>query len=148
MVLAWGMAPERLAARSANAWEAGGAVEGWLQEDPASRRYEEAREALSRRRYRDAAEQFEEIRDRYPRSRFVADSYYWQAFSLYRDGSRRNLREAIELLDVQAREHREASTRSDADELMVRIEAQLARRGLKKKNFLSVNQSKNLKFRA
>jgi len=127
------VAPERLAARSASTWEArgegGSALESWLQEDPASRRYEEAREALSRRRYRDAAEQFEEIRDRYPRSRFVADTYYWQAFSLYRDGSRRNLRQAIELLEVQAREHGDASTRSDADWLMVRVEAQLARQG-------------------
>ena len=116
-VMASGMAPAQVAAL-ATAPEA--APEAWLQEDPASRTYQAAREALSRRRYRDAAEQFEEIRDRYPRSGYVPDSYYWQAFSLYREGSRRNLRDAIDLLEVQASEHDDASTRSDADELMVR----------------------------
>lgn len=103
--------------------------EPYLQEDPATRLYQQAREALNRRRYEDAADLFEEIRDRYPRSGYVADSYYWQAFALQREGSRSNLREAAELLREQESEHPNASTRADADALMVRIEAQLARRG-------------------
>jgi len=103
--------------------------EAWLQEDPGSELYQQARESLNRRRYAEAAEQFEEIRDRYPRSGYVADSYYWQAFALFREGGRRGLREAAELLEIQKNEHPDARTRRDADALMVRVEAQLARRG-------------------
>jgi len=99
------------------------------QEDPASRTYQAAREALSRRRFEDAAEQFAEIRSRYPNSQYVADSYYWEAFALFREGGPRQLRMAGELLAVQASDHEDASTRGDASALRVRIEAQLARRG-------------------
>jgi HEAT repeat protein len=103
--------------------------EPWIQEDPASRLYQAAREALNRRRYEEAAETFAEIRDRYPRSGYVPDSYYWQAFALYRQGGRSNLRLATELLHAQGDEYPDAATGSDADALVVRIEAQLARRG-------------------
>jgi HEAT repeat protein len=105
------------------------APEAWLQEDPGTPIYREARESLNRRRYADAAEQFAELRDEFPRSGYVADSYYWEAFSRFREGGARQLREAAELLSIQADEHPDASTRRDADALMVRIEAQLARRG-------------------
>ena len=40
--------------------------------------------ALSRRRYSDHAERFERSRDRYSSSVYVADSYYYQAFALFR----------------------------------------------------------------
>lgn len=103
--------------------------DGWLQEDPASRTYQAAREALNRRRYNEAAERFEEIRSRYPRSGYVADSYYWQAFALYREGGVRRLREAAELLAEQDADYSGAGTRIDANALLVRVEAQLARRG-------------------
>ena len=109
--------------------ERAAAPEGWLQEDPASEIYRAAREALNRRRYEEAAERFAEIRSRHPRSGYVADSYYWQAFALSREGGPAQLREAAELLSVQANEHEDASTRRDADALRVRVEAQLARRG-------------------
>jgi HEAT repeat protein len=105
------------------------APEAWLQEDPASQLYQQARESLNRRRYAEAARQFAEIRERYPRSGYVADSYYWQAFALFREGGARQLRLAAELLGVQAGEHPGARTRRDADALMVRVDAQLARRG-------------------
>ena len=100
-----------------------------LQEDPASQAYQAAREALNRRRYSDAAERFEEMRDRYASSAYVPDSYYWQAFALFREGGNGNLRRAMELLNTQAEQYIEANTRADADALMVRIEAGLARRG-------------------
>lgn len=103
--------------------------EAWLQEDPGATLYRLARELLNRRRYSEAAERFAEIRERHPRSGYVADSYYWEAFAHYREGGARRLRAAAELLSVQAREHADASTRRDADELRVRIEAELARRG-------------------
>lgn len=103
--------------------------EAWLQEDPGARLYQQAREALNRRRYARAVELFAEMREEFPRSGYVADSYYWQAFALFREGGARELRQASELLSVQRRRHSDASTRRDADALMVRIDAQLARRG-------------------
>lgn len=105
------------------------APEAWLQEDPGTRLYQSAREALNRRRYADAARQFEELRSEFPRSGYVADSYYWQAFARFRQGGARGLREAAELLEIQGEDYPDAGTRRDADALMVRIEAQLARGG-------------------
>jgi HEAT repeat protein len=110
----------------ARAWRA-----AWVdrQEDPAGRMYREAREALTRARYREAAGQFERIRASYPASAYVADSFYWEAFALSRVGNATNLRNAANLLRVQAADHARAATRADADALLVRIEAQLAQGG-------------------
>lgn len=105
------------------------APEAWDQQDPGARMYEAAREALNARRYADAARTFDELRGRFPRSAYVADSYYYQAFALSREGGRQQLQRAMELLSTQRREHPQAGTLRDADELRVRIEAQLARRG-------------------
>lgn len=105
------------------------APEPWLQEDPGAEAYAKAREALNSRRYDAAAKAFRELRRKFPESGYVPDSYYWQAFALQRQGGRNNLRRALGLLDDQREEYPGASTRSDADELRVRIDAQLARRG-------------------
>jgi len=103
--------------------------EAWLQEDPGSEAYQAARETLNRRRYRDAAAAFAALRRNHPRSGYVGDSMYWQAFALFREGGRQQLMQATELLTEQARDYANANTRQDADELRVRIEAQLASRG-------------------
>jgi HEAT repeat protein len=105
------------------------APEPWLQEDPGSRVYASARGALNAGRYHEAAEQFGELREQYPGSGYVADSYYYQAFALSRLGGRAELRQAVELLRAQAERFPDASSRGDARELTVRVEAQLARRG-------------------
>ncbi len=99
------------------------------QEDPGARLYQAARESLNRRRYAEAARRFAELREEHPRSAYVAESYYWEAFSRSREGGAGQLRQAVELLAYQQREYPEARTRRDADALRVRIEAQLARRG-------------------
>lgn len=106
-----------------------GSAETIDQEDPGARLYQSARESLNRRRYTEAAAQFEALREEHERSAYVADSYYWEAFSRYREGGQRELRRATELLRRQLRDYPDARTRRDADALMVRIEAQLARRG-------------------
>jgi HEAT repeat protein len=108
---------------------AGRAPEPWLQEDPAAKAYAAAREALNNRRYPAAAAAFAKLREDYPRSGYVPDSYYWQAFALYRRGGTNNVRAAMELLDAQQSRHPDAGTKADADELRVRLEAQLARQG-------------------
>jgi len=105
------------------------APEGWIQEDPGASSYRAAREALNQRRYQEAARAFAELRSSYPESGYVADSYYYQAFASYRQQTRQAYREAMELLAQQNGQYPEARTRSDADELRVRIESALARRG-------------------
>jgi len=101
----------------------------WLQEDPGSQAYSAAREALNARNYRQAANAFEDLRSEYPESGYVADSYYYQAFALSRTGARSDLREAQDLLRTQMERFSSAATLADARELMVRVEAQLARQG-------------------
>jgi HEAT repeat protein len=104
------------------------AVAAAQQEDPAGRAYREARDMLNRERYRDAAVQFARIRSDYPSTSYAADSYYWEAFALYREGDSEALRTAAQLLRTQASRYN-APTQTDAAELMVRIEAALAQRG-------------------
>lgn len=101
----------------------------WLQEDPGSRAYAAAREALNARRYEEAAETFARLRREFPRSVYLADSYYYQAFALSRLGSRSELRQARDLLRTQIEEHRQANTLADARELLVRVESRLAQQG-------------------
>jgi len=64
------------------------------QADVADSLYRAARQALNNNQYSRAAELFSSIRDRYPRSTYVPNTYYWQAFALYRAGSDDNLRAA------------------------------------------------------
>jgi HEAT repeat protein len=112
----------------ARAQEAEAAM-AWLQEDPGAGEYRSAREALNARRYMEAAERFARMRESFPESGYVPDSYYYQAFAMYREQSRESFRAAMALLERQRELHPRASTRADADELRVRIEAALAQRG-------------------
>ncbi len=103
--------------------------EPWLQEDPGAELYQDAREALNEGRYGRAADLFSRLRREHPRSGYVADSFYWEAFARYRQGGRDAYQRALELLAVQAERHADARTRADADELRIRVESLLARRG-------------------
>ena len=98
-------------------------------QDPGDSLYRAARQALNRDQYARAAEMFRSLRQRYPRSSYVGDSYYWEAFALYRTGSADDLRAARTALETQRRRHENASTRRDAEVLMRRIQGELARRG-------------------
>jgi TolA-binding protein len=51
--------------------------EPWAQQDPADSLYRAARRALNRNQYDRAAELFASIQQRYPRSTYTADSFYW-----------------------------------------------------------------------
>jgi HEAT repeat protein len=99
------------------------------QSDVADSVYRAARGALNQNQYTKAADLFGSIRRRYPKSTYVPNSYYWQAFALYRDGSEENLRTAREALKTQAKDYKKASTRRDADQLLTRIQGALARLG-------------------
>src|SRR2546422_1919183 len=99
------------------------------QADVADSLYRAARQALNSSQYSRAADLFSSIRDRYPRSTYVPNTYYWQAFALYRDGSDDALRAAREALRTQASRFPKATTRRDAEALLRRLQGALARLG-------------------
>ncbi|HEU4799415.1 MAG TPA: HEAT repeat domain-containing protein [Gemmatimonadales bacterium] len=101
----------------------------WLDEDPADSLYRLARESLNRGRYREALNRFQELRRKYPDSGYTPDALYWEAFALYRLGTRDNLRAATEKLAVQKERYPTAATRGDAEALQARINIVLARIG-------------------
>ncbi len=101
----------------------------WLQGDPADSVYRAGRDALSRRDFRRAADLFGQLPSRYPRSGYAADSFYWQAFALYRLGGEPQLRGALQALRTQRQRFPKAATQGDAAALERRIQGELARRG-------------------
>lgn len=103
--------------------------EAQAQGDPADQLYRRAREAFNRARYAEAAGMFAEVYAKYPKSSYAGDSYYWQAYALYRRGTDQSLRQALEALQSQSRNAPDASTRSDAERLESRILGTLAQRG-------------------
>jgi HEAT repeat protein len=103
--------------------------EAWLQGDPADSMYRAGRDALNGRDYARAAELFGQIPTRFPRSGYVADSFYWRAFSLYRLGGSSQLRAGLAALRTQRERFPKAATRGDAAALERRIQGELARRG-------------------
>ncbi len=98
-------------------------------QDPADSLYRAGRDALQRSDFARAAQLFHQVRERYPDSRYSADSYYWEAFARYRMGGNDDLRVARELLDTQRSRYPRAATRSDAESLRTRIQGVLAKQG-------------------
>lgn len=88
--------------------------------------YRAAREALNRRSFEQAIEQFALLRDSYPASQYVGDTFYWQAFALYR---LEELKRALELLNVQLQSFPDARTAPEARELQLRLQSLLGQRG-------------------
>ena len=98
----------------------------------------EARRALSKEDFDQAAELFQALRGKYHDGRFVAQSYYWEAVARYRQ---ENLHEALALLDLalvqrEARRYvteagrtRQGRVYSEVRDLRLRLQRQLAERG-------------------
>lgn len=101
----------------------------WRVQYPADSLYRAARNALNRGDYRTAARQFQALREQYPQSGYAADSYYWQAFALEKQGTTANLRDALALLDDQLKLHPNARTGRDARALRIRVQGELAQLG-------------------
>jgi len=98
-------------------------------QDPADALYRQGREALNRNDWTTAAQRFQQIRQRHPRSRYTADALYWEAWARYRTGRADQLRMALGGLETQRRQYPRAGTRRDADQLALRIRGELARHG-------------------
>lgn len=102
----------------------------WAPEDEADSLWKAAREALNRTEYRVAARLFRELRDKHPKSRYVGDASYWEAFSLYRIGTTEDLRAALAVLRAaESSRFSQDRTRADAVTLATRINGALAQRG-------------------
>ena len=99
------------------------------QGDPADSLYRAAREALTRREYRRAADLFARLVQEHPRSGYAGDALYWQAFALYRVGGTAQLQSARDALRRQRERFPDAATKGDAAALDVRIQGELARTG-------------------
>lgn len=101
----------------------------YVQGDPADSLYRAGRRAINRGNFRDAAQMFSRLRREFTNSTHVGNSYYYEAYSLSRMGGSRDLELALDLLEEQAGEHADATTRADAPALQARIESGLAQRG-------------------
>jgi tetratricopeptide (TPR) repeat protein len=88
--------------------------------------YRDAQGALTRQEFARAIDGFRALRRDFPTSRYVADSFFWEALALERSG---NLEGAVQALDTQIREHPDAPTAADARGRRVQICAELARTG-------------------
>ena len=89
--------------------------------------YRAARRALNESQYRQAVELFEQSLDEEPE--YASEALYYQALAYYRMGGRSNYDRAYRKLNEQLSRYPEAASSGDAEELMVRIEGELARRG-------------------
>lgn len=107
---------------------------GAYPDDPADSLYTAARAALAEKRYERAADLFHEIRTEYPKSSYVSDAAYWEAFSRSRLGDVDNLRQAYQILSSSA-----AKLSKDAAALQIRVCSQLVQKGDKscKQNIIS-----------
>ncbi|HEX9885607.1 MAG TPA: HEAT repeat domain-containing protein, partial [Longimicrobiales bacterium] len=122
------LATARLGSRSAER-SAPEIPEPWIQQDPADSLYQAARQALNRGHYARSGDLFQQIRERYPRSGYVGDSYYFQALAVQRAGGSRAQERSLELLGVMLAQHPQATTRDEARALQMRIQGLLARQG-------------------
>lgn len=105
----------------------------WASEDPADSLYRVARETLIRGEYRRAAQMFNDIVKRYPKSEYVVSCTYWEAFARYRSGSTEDLRQALRILDDSRTSLATLRTNQDAqvdvNALRARVQSALAARG-------------------
>ncbi len=101
----------------------------WVQGDPADSVYRLAREAFNRGDWRHAADLFGQLPKAYPRSAYVSDCAYYEAFARYRIGTTDDLHRALALLVDQNGPSARASMRADAAALAARIRGALAARG-------------------
>jgi TolA-binding protein len=106
-------------------------IVSWAPSDVADSLWREARRAVADEDWERAVTLFQRLRDRYPKSAYVGDSYYWQAFALYQKGGVSDLRRATELLDTQRADYASAATlkNGDARQLATRIRGMRAQAG-------------------
>lgn len=99
------------------------------QDDEARRVYREARAMVREGDYLEAAKAFDSVAQDHTDSREAAEALYWKAFSLYREGGRRHLRDAVDALELQLERYPEVAKGGDSADLAIRIRGELAELG-------------------
>ncbi|MDH3734524.1 MAG: HEAT repeat domain-containing protein [Gemmatimonadota bacterium] len=97
-----------------------------LQESEEDEAYRSAREAVARGQFDRAVDLFAQMQEAFPDSRYAADTYYWQAFAMYRMEA---LRDALAVLEAQLEEYPTARISEDARDLELRLRSLLGQRG-------------------
>jgi len=108
------------------------AVPAIAADDPsADAKIQEARAALNAEKYRQAALLYAEARAAARSRELAAHALYWEAFARYRLDKTQELKVALELLQLQAREYGDvtAEAQAEAEALAARISGELAARG-------------------
>jgi HEAT repeat protein len=103
-------------------------------EDPADSLYRVAHAAMTNRDFRKAAGLYQQVVDKYPKSKNVGDALYWRGYSLFQlgqeTGSKSDYTAALVSLDQYTKEFRKDSAQvNDARELHSRIQAAQAKLG-------------------
>lgn len=103
----------------------------WAPLDTADSLWRRGRVAVADEAWREAAEQFRRLTERYPRSVYAGDALYWQAFALQRIGGNAELREAVRALEQQKERYPQAGsiTSGESPALLTRLNGRLARAG-------------------
>jgi HEAT repeat protein/TolA-binding protein len=86
----------------------------WAQGDPADSAYRAAHDALNRGDYGRAARMFSDIRQKYPKSDYLNDSMYYEAYARYKIGTTDELHTAAKLLEPMATKIMNSSNTSSA----------------------------------
>ncbi|HEY5547579.1 MAG TPA: HEAT repeat domain-containing protein, partial [Gemmatimonadaceae bacterium] len=98
-----------------------------LQADSALR---VAKRVLEDGDFRDAAQRFARLAERYPKTSHAAEALYWRAYALFRTGGSSSLSSALtSLVDLNRLYPTSNANRNDAGSLRIRICGELARRG-------------------
>ncbi len=117
--------------RSLNQLYGGGPRASWAAQDPADSLWRAARERLNRSDYTQAARLFGRIRteERFAKSTYRPEAYYYQAFALARLGSRDNLREARAALEQLMEKYPAERRPRDTTGLLTSVRVRLAQMG-------------------
>ncbi len=103
----------------------------WAPLDTADSLWRRGRVAVADEAWREAAEQFRRLAERYPQSVYAGDALYWQAFALQRIGGTGDLRDAVRALEQQKAKYPQAGsiTSGESAALLTRLNGRLARSG-------------------
>ena len=96
---------------------------------PAQKDYAAAQEALGDDDFMEAAGLFSRFYREHSDDDMAGSALYWEAYSRYREGGNKQLKKARSVLRKLEQRFPDSAVSEDADELMVRIEGSLAKRG-------------------
>ena len=129
IVVALGATPDWVAAQNVTILTDVASITIVGDEDPADSLFRLGQRALNRSDYRQAANYFRRVWDRYPRSARAPEALYFEAFALMRIGDRQELKDALVSLDRLQERYPNSSQKGDANSLRVRVCGALAQRG-------------------